>query len=396
MTTRAGVGFSSLTSSVEAGRAAAQAAHDKLDGHAAELVLVFASTNHRYAELLPAVRAVLGTTAPLVGCSTAGEFTQDQVGRGAVVVMAIASDAIRFRAGFGKGLKHTRERAVADALRGFRDEHRAARAAGFMHATAIVCSDGLAGRGEDIVEAVHAESGMLAQVVGGAAADDAKFERTDVFFGAGTHTDALAVVYAFSRSPIGLGVRHGLNAGCESMIVTRATDNVLHEIDGKPALVAYERYANSLGEAFTEKSREAFMITHEIGMLTPLGEYKIRAPLKANADGSIVMASEVPTGSSITMMKGTADGLIAAAELAARSALANLAGARPAAVLVFDCICRRIFLGEGYKRQVDAFRSVVGPDVPLVGWETYGEIALTPSQQSGWHNSTTVVAILPH
>jgi methyl-accepting chemotaxis protein len=171
---------------------------------------------------------------------------------------------------------------------------------------------------------------------------------------------------------------------------------VIHEIDGKPALAAYEKFAKALGEPFTEKNREAFMMIHEVGMLTPTGEYKIRAPLKAGADGSITMASEVPTGASITMMKGTNDGLVTAAELAARSAVGNLQGGRPAAVLVFDCICRRIFLGEQYQRQVEAFRRVVGPEVPIIGWETYGEIAMTPSQQTGWHNSTTVVAVLPH
>ena len=236
---------------------------------------------------------------------------------------------------------------------------------------------------------------MLAQVVGGAAADAAKFSRTDVLFDGGHHTDALAIAYAFSKSPIGLGVRHGLNAGCGSMIVSKAKGNVLHEIDGKPAVQAYEAFARSLGESFTKETRDAFMITHEIGMLTPGGEYKIRAPLSVADDGSLVLASEVPTGSSITFMKGTKEGLVAAAEIAARSAMVNLGGARPAAALSFDCICRRIFLSNDYQKQVDAFRSVIGRDVPVVGWETYGEIAMTPSQQTGWHNSTTVLALLP-
>ncbi|HMY22199.1 MAG TPA: FIST C-terminal domain-containing protein, partial [Polyangium sp.] len=115
----------------------------------------------------------------------------------------------------------------------------------------------------------------------------------------------------------------------------------------------------------------------------------------ANAEGGIVMASEVPAGSSVAIMSGTDQRLISASEGAARSAATNLGAGKPAAVLVFDCICRRIFLGDDYKRQVEAFGAVIGPRVPLIGWETYGEIALTPGQQSGWHNSTSVVAVLP-
>jgi hypothetical protein len=205
----------------------------------------------------------------------------------------------------------------------------------------------------------------------------------------------MALAFAFSKSPIGLGVRHGLNAACDTMVVTRATDNVIYEIDGQPAIKAYERFAAKLGEDFTGNKRESFMMIHELGMLTPTGAYKVRAPLKANDDGSIVLASEVPTGSAIAIMGGSKESLVIAAELAARSALANLNGARPAGVIVFDCICRRIFLDQSYVNQVEAFRAVIGKDIPIVGWETYGEIAMTPSQQTGWHNSTTVLAILP-
>ena len=394
MSTKAGTGYSAAEGATEAGRAAAEAAIASMGGGGADLVLAFASTGYPYSELLGAIRGVTGA-APLIGCSGAGQFTGDDIGQRSVVVMTIKSDTIKFQTALGQGLRSDRAGAVGHAFSAFAEKHRAARAEGLQHATCILCTDGLAGNGEDLVEAVHAATGMLAQVVGGAAADDAQFERTDVFFDGAHHTDAMVVVYAFSKSPIGLGVRHGLNPACPSMIVTRATGNVIHEIDGQPAVAAYEKFAKSTGADFTADNRETFMITHEIGMLMPSGEYKVRAPLKANDDGSLVMASEVPSGASVSIMAGTNDGLVAAAKEAARSAMSNLGGARPAAVIAFDCICRRIFLGDHYRQQVDAFKSVVGEGVPVIGWETYGEIAMTPSQHSGWHNSTTVLAILP-
>ncbi|MBI2896548.1 MAG: FIST C-terminal domain-containing protein [Deltaproteobacteria bacterium] len=394
MATRCGVGLSGRESPGEAGRDAATAAVGALDGGSPDFVFAFASTKYDYPKLLGGIREVT-SGAPLIGCSTAGEFTHEDVCHRCVAVMAVRSETTRFHLALGRGLRKDQRRAVVEAFRGFRQAHLAARAEGLTHATCFVCTDGLAGGGEDLVELVHAETGMLAQIVGGAAADDARFSRTDVFFGDQHHTDALVVAFAFSRSPIGLGVRHGLNAATGSMIVTRSRGTHLEEIDGRPALTAYERFAASIGETLTVQNREALMMVHQIGMLTPTGEYKIRAPLKANADGSLVMASEVPTGAAITIMRGTKEGLVTAAELAARSAMANLGGCRPAGVLAFDCICRRMFLGDDYGRQVAAIRSVVGPNVPVIGWETYGEIAMTPSQQTGWHNSTTVLAILP-
>src|SRR5690349_17452516 len=104
MTTRAGVGFSSEAASTDAGTAAAQEAMRTLGDAQADIIFVFASTNHEYGKLLPAIRKVTGA-APLVGCSTAGEFTHASVGHGAVAVMAIKSDSLRFRVGFGRNLK---------------------------------------------------------------------------------------------------------------------------------------------------------------------------------------------------------------------------------------------------------------------------------------------------
>lgn len=393
MTTRAKSGYSDERGARSAGQSAARQALEGMSS-APDLVLVFASTNYAFPELLRGVREVTGA-APLIGASTAGQFTETSGGAESVVVMAVSSDSIRFRTGFAKGLRQSQRATVEAALSGFAEANRAARAQGLTHATCIVCADGLAGHGEDLVEQIHTATGMLAQVVGGAAADAAKFERTDVFHGEDSAPDALAVAMAFSRTPIGLGVSHGLTAGCDSMIVTRASDNVLYEINSRPAVRAYEDFAASLGVPFTPETRDAFMITHEIGMLTPSGEHKIRAPLKVTDEGALVLASEVPTGTSVTIMRGTKDGLISAAERAARAAVKNLNGGAARAVLSFDCICRRLFLGDEYGRQVGAFRSVIGDDVPIVGWETYGEIAMTKNQQAGWHNSTSVLAILP-
>jgi methyl-accepting chemotaxis protein len=393
MATRTGAGYSNADAAWDAGRAAADQALAALGRDRTDLVLVFASSRYAYQPLLAGVRSLIGS-APLVGCSSAGEFTHQKIGHESVAVMLITSDDLRFKVGLGTGLKSDQGAAVTLALQGHDSEARAARAEGLPHTTLMVLADGLAGRGENLVDAIHMRA-PLAQIVGGAAADQARFERTDVFYNDQHHTDALVVARIYSKVPIAVGVAHGLKSGSPPLVVTKAEGNVVQEIDGKPAIHAYERFAQQRGRSFSGSEREAFMMVHELGMLTPSGHYKIRAPLKANPDGSLMMASEVPAGASCAIMEGTNEGLVSAAESAARAALTNLGVARPAGVLSFDCICRRIFLGGEYRQQVDAFRKVVGRNVPIVGWETYGEIALTPNQHSGWHNSTSVVAILP-
>lgn len=389
---RTGSGFSKSTDAVVAGEEAAREASKGLGGETPRLWFVFAAPSYDYGQLIEGLRRVTGQTL-LLGCSTAGEFTDRQNGHGSVAVMAVGGDGLRVATGVGRGLRKDQPGAVRSAMAHFNQAYRAARAEGFTHATCFILTDGLAGNGEQLVELVHQESNSLAQVVGGAAADAAKFEKTQVIFDNHAEPDAVVTASIFTRTPIGLGVQHGLKAAIKPRVVTKAQGGVIYEIDGKPAFEAYREFAASKGITLNESNREAFMITNELGMVTPEG-HKIRAPLKANPDGSLLMATEVPAGMAVCIMEGNKDQLVDATRQAAQHAVEALKGGRPAGTLSFDCICRRIFLGDEYRRQVEVISSVTG-GTPIAGWETYGEIALTQNQASGFHNSTSVVAVLP-
>lgn len=389
---RTGSGFSKNTDAVLAGEEAAREALKGLGGESPRLWFVFAAPSYGYPKLIEGVRRVTGQ-APLVGCSTAGEFTDRAVGHDSVAVMGIGGDGLRVATGVGRGLRKDQTGAVHQAMAHFNQAYRAARAEGFTHATCFILTDGLAGNGERLAELVHQESFSLAQVAGGAAADAAKFEKTEVIFNDHAEPDAAVIASVFTRTPIGVGVQHGLNAASKPRVVTKAQGGVIYEIDGKPAFEAYREFAASRGVQLNDSNKESFMMVNELGMVTPDG-HKIRAPIKANPDGSLLMATEVPAGMAVCIMEGSKNELVAATKKAAQSAVDSLKGGKPAGALSFDCICRRVFLGEEYQRQVEAIAAAIG-GAPIAGWETYGEIALAQNQASGFHNSTSVVAVLP-
>lgn len=386
-----GVGYSKEKGSA-AGAAAARQAMKGLGSAEPRAVFVFAAPSHDYPQLLSGIKKEV-RSALILGCSTAGEFTGEAQGHDSIAVMAIGGDNLRVNAGVGNGLRKDMKGSIKAAMSGFHAAYRTARAEGFSHATCYVLTDGLVGNGEELVELVHQETNQLAQVVGGAAADAAKFEKTQVIYGDDAASDRVAVASLFTRTPIGLGVQHGLASATKPKVVTKSQGGVVFEIDGKPAFEAYREYAKSKGVTLDEKNRENFMIVNELGMVTPDG-HKIRAPLKANPDGSLLMAAEIPRGSAICIMGGTEQALISGSEKAAAAAAQALKGTPPAGTLVFDCICRRVFLGDAYHKQIAAIARAAG-GAPLAGWETYGEIAMTPTQPSGWHNSTSVVSVLP-
>jgi len=88
-------------------------------------------------------------------------------------------------------------------------------------------------------------------------------------------------------------------------------------------------------------------------------------------------------------METDAESLVLGAKESVSQAVAELDGAAPVGVVVFDCGARRIMLGEqGLAAEVGAMSSVLG-DVPFGGFYTYGEIARTQGAR-GMHHLTVV------
>jgi methyl-accepting chemotaxis protein len=135
-------------------------------------------------------------------------------------------------------------------------------------------------------------------------------------------------------------------------------------------------------------------MTFEAGLDTGADEMKIRAPLVRNGDGSLNFACGIPQGSIIRITQSVPERQIDSARRAAARARAGLNGVPAAGALVFDCICRNLILGPAFQTAVRAVSNELG-DVPVAGFETYGEIALSAGDMSGFHNTTTVVLAFP-
>ena len=104
--------------------------------------------------------------------------------------------------------------------------------------------------------------------------------------------------------------------------------------------------------------------------------------------------ADIEEGASVCILDGEPDSMVEACGRAASEAKANLKGAKAAGVLVFDCVCRGMILGDKFQREIDAVRKVF-PDTPVTGFLTYGEIARFRGRLDGWHNTTTVVTAIP-
>jgi hypothetical protein len=333
-------------------------------------------------------------TAPLLTSTTAGELTEHGLSHDGVVVMLVASDAFEVKAALAGGLKGDVPGAAARLCDGLADIKRSAQAKGRRHMTSVLLTDGLAGTGEDLVQHMFELLHSVPRIVGGAAGDEGKFAETRVGLGATVASDSAAVLHLFSRSPWGIGVDHGLRSTTSQMRVTRATGNVVHEIDSAPAFEAYRRHAQKRGIALNQSNASAYMISNELGIHFFERITRARAPLSVDPRGALTCAASIPEGSMVSILDGEPDNMVEAAKRAAATAKAGLEGSPAAGVLLFDCVCRGMILKDDFQKEIEAVRSVFGK-VPIAGFLTYGEIARRPGHLDGWHNATAVVAAIP-
>ena len=384
---RMGVGSGQGADSAAAGRGAARQALERLGPGKPDLVLVFASIHFDLPEALKGIREVTGD-APLLGCSTAGEIGTEGVQRNSIVAAAFALPDRKLVTAMVQG-PNPDSRAMG------RDLAQQLLAAG-AKGTAIVFSDGLRGNGTELVRGIYEFLGPACAIAGGAAGDDLRIQETYQIFGDKVHTDSVAGV-CLNGLEAGIALKHGFAPVGRPMLITKSAGNQVLEINSKPAAQAYLEYFGLKREDFAGVPFANIPGAHDHPLGIPkLGnEFLIRHFIADTPQGAIVCTGDMPQDHIVRIMHGTTDTLIEAAREASRQALAALGSKKPAAALIFNCASRLMLFGERAQEELDAIKSVIGPDVPMAGFYTYGEMGKFKWGQPMLHNLTLAVCLLP-
>lgn len=361
---------------------------EQLGGHTPDALIVFATPDQDHVKLLQELTVACRPGA-LVGCSSAGEFTSGGAGVGMTCVVALSAPEMRFSAAVARGLRQDRTSAAEQLVAGF----QGLQVPGYRHHAALVLTDALAGFADDLVDRLTLLTGGVYRFFGGGAGDDARFQRTVVFWGTEVVSDGAVALEILSNKPIGVGVRHGWAPGGERMRVTAAEGMRLSSLNATPAAEVFTAYASTTGQPFDPREPVPFFLHNVLGVESGEG-YRLRVPLALTDDGSVECAADIPAGASACIMTTTAVSAAEAAAEATRAALAQMEGNEPAVALVFDCVATRLRLGQEFGAELAAVQRELG-DVPMAGFNTYGQIALAEGQFSGFHNCTAVVCTIP-
>jgi hypothetical protein len=362
------------------------AALDGLRDLSPDLVFAFFSIDAvAQAALWPRWRAAL-PGARWIGCSTAGEIGAEVVTRGKVALAALRLERTPWRCAAAPLAAMNQSRAAgADIGRQLAAPDLAA---------VIVFGPGVDVNGSALIEGLSEAVGPAVIITGGLAGDDGTFERTWTLLD-DRLDDRQAVAVGFYGTALRIG--HGSFGGWQPFgpvrTVTRAEGNLMHELDGEPALEIYRRYLGDHARGLPAS-----------GLLFPfavLGEDHreiglIRTILGIDeATRSLVLAGDIAQGGSVRLMHASTNALIDGAQAAASAAATMLAERRPSLALLVSCVGRKLMMGGRVDEEVEAVARVLGQGATITGFYSNGEISpLIGAPECRLHNQTMTITCL--
>lgn len=393
MSTRVAVGHSLSIDSLTAGRESALSALRTSGLDAAEIhtALVFATAPHDQTRLLMGVREVV-PTAQLTGCSGEGVIVTDATHERdrAVAVMLFSSTSLRLDPRLIPGYDEDPAR-VGRTL--------AAEINLCDDAIAVlVFPDGLKGNCTTFLDAVSAHLARPIPIVGGTSADAMALERTYQYGADGVSSNAVAAVIVRGRGHLEFAVSHGCMPIGLERTVTRADGGWVREIDGQPAWEVFKEYLEGdppdlqaegvihlcIGKPLDEQASRAYDAPNVIH--TPLHLDKSTGALFFPGGG-------LSTGERIRLTRRDAARIRESALACAQKLVRPDRG--PVAVFQFDCAGRgRALFGSCAADEiVRPLQAELGPDVPWIGFHTFGEIAPIGGR-AYYHNYTVALCAL--
>ncbi|MDQ7076229.1 MAG: FIST N-terminal domain-containing protein [Gammaproteobacteria bacterium] len=325
-------------------------------------------------------------TSLFIGCSTAGEIFADRVSDHSLSVALI-----RFA--------HTPLRIVTASVSAMKDsfkigEHLAQQLVANDLRSLFVLSDGLHVNGSELVKGLCANVADEVVITGGLAGDGERFQQSWVMSkGLPEESKVVALGFYGDAIRVSFGSKGGWDIFGPERRVTRSVNNVLYELDGRPALELYKAYLGELAEGLPST-----------GLLFPLAlrqnredeRHRVRTILAVDeAAQSLTFAGDVPQGWLVQLMRANFERLIDGAERAAMDAQQRIAGVDSGQKLsiAISCVGRRLVLRERSEEELEVTLAALKGDVEQIGFYSYGEISPFVSGSCDLHNQTMTLTV---
>lgn len=393
---KVGLGYSSHQDSFKAG---VEAAKEVIKSHKKkpDILIIFAARTFNHTQLLKGIISITGNI-PMVGGTTAGEISHKGFSEQSVVIMSLESKELSFTAGIGKNMSKSEKECAKSLIKNIKKTTDITNPISLL-----IFPDGMGGDGIQVIQGIQSMLGENFEIVGGYLGDADHFKKTHQYYNGKIYSDSIAGLLICGKThETGIGVRSGFESIGNQFYCTSAEKNIVYRFDDERALDLYKEF---LGKERAKKL-PAVCLEYPFGLIDEKVSiegkeyFQLRCGLAVDhKQGSINLAASIPVGSSVTLTTASRNDIINGAYLAAKQAKHSLKKVKPKAILMFSCIGRKIILGRRTEEEITAVKKVLGNNIPIIGFYTYGEIgpidkmkpALTSTK---FHNETVVLWVL--
>lgn len=256
----------------------------------------------------------------------------------------------------------------------------------------FIVSEGSFINGSHLTEGMNSATNDSLVITGALCGDAARFEKTVSSYNENPKEGEIVAIGLYGET---LEVSFGTNGGWTPFgperEVTKSKDNILYELDGKPALDLYKTY---LGEKSKELPGSALLYPIKV-KTSDERKSIVRTILNIDEEeNSMILAGDLFENAKVQLMMTNVDSIVNAAEIGAINAL-EFRKNKPELAILVSCIGRKLVLDQRVEEEVEEVSEVVGKDTTIFGFYSYGEIAPFDGELNcHLHNQTMAITLI--
>ena len=253
--------------------------------------------------------------------------------------------------------------------------------------TMFLFFDGVSANIDTIIQSIFNNYGLTINYVGGSAVATNFVKKAVIFSNEGLLVDAAILASSTAESTI--GVKHGWEPLDDNIyMVTKAINNVVYEIDYKPAFEVYQQIIESYTkEPFTPDSFLDKSQFFPLGIRRLSGDSVVRVATATNEEKGLVCTGSVAENSAIQILHSNTAHLVDAAQKATE--LSHNSHYTKSFKLYIGCLARLLVMGEDFSQELE---HIYEDDEVMIGALSGGEIANNKDHYLELYNATAVVA----
>lgn len=386
MATKTGVGFSENPKSREAGMEAARAALAEAGVSECDLAILFSTSKHDPVQLRDGVRSVIGAGARLIGGYSSGIITRDKLAYDGyqIGLAVLSSDTVKVDMFIETGLvgnEYNVGVALGKQIKG--KDYVGTPNIFLMHDfVKAKPPDGMSWNinwATPLLEGIGHSLGTWPPAAGLAMMGDWQCNPTYQWFDDRIEQHSAMALVLSGGVRMETTIMHGCKPSSGYHTITKAKDNLVQEIDGRPAL---DVIAEMLGpEAYKRWIDYPFFITLGVNKGDKFGQfreedYAVRLVGGAEKDsgGLVMFEPDLKKGSEVQlMMRSFTD--FEYVRRHSEDILKRIEGRNPFLTLYVDCAGRASAYSGTEGEEAEEVQKVIGSRMPLLGLYSGTEIA---------------------